>query len=205
MDVTYLLTSILGRRPQSVGYVHSYRGVGHLPKNLKSTENPSRRILLDNLPKLVRGCAATPYVTALIVVVDVDNHDCKEFLNELKSIHDTIAPNSNVIFRIAIEEMEAWLLSDSPAILSAYPDANEPVLLGYVPDSICGTWETLANAIHPGGAAALKAEGWPAPGIAKCEWATKIGPHIDFDTNASPSFRKFLEALAPYGELEIAD
>jgi hypothetical protein len=178
--------------------VHGYRGVGRIPKDLKSTENASHRILLDSLPKLIRGCANTPYVTALIFIVDTDKKDCKEFLQQLKALHLSISPKANVIFRLAIEEMESWLLGDSEAIKAAYPNVIEGPLKGYIQDSVCGTWEVLADAIHPGGAAALKAAGWPAPGEAKCNWARNIPPHMNFDGNKSPSFQRLLKALAPF-------
>lgn len=178
--------------------LHGYRGIGRIPKGLQSTDNAEHRIILDSLPKLIRGCANTPYVSALMIVVDTDAKDCKQFLQELKSVHQQVAPNANVVFRLAIEEMEAWLLGDPAAIKAAYPNVNEITLKSYKQDSICGTWEVLADAVHPGGSAALVAEGWPAPGEAKCQWAKNIPPHMDFATNASPSFHKLLKALGPY-------
>lgn len=178
--------------------VHSYKGIGRIPRGLKSTDNAEKRILLDNLPKLIRGCVKTPYVSALIVVVDNDRKNCVEFLAELKAIRDAIDPAANVIFRIAIEEMEAWLLGDAAAIEAAYPVLKRESLNEYVPDSIGNTWERLADIIHPGGSAALISEGWPAPGKAKCEWAENIPPHMNFEGNSSPSFNKFLEALLPF-------
>ena len=195
-----LLDGLLARliRPDVTWKVHGYKGIGRVPRNLGNTNNASRRIFLDNLPKLIRGCANTPYVTALIVVVDNDDRNCKEFLAELKSVHRAIAPQSNVIFRIAIEEMEAWLLGDPDALRAAFPNVREDLLASYDQDTTCGTWEMLADVIHPGGSAALLQEGWPAPGEAKCRWATEVVPHLAVNDNASPSFRKFLEALAPY-------
>jgi hypothetical protein len=91
--------------------------------------------------------------------------------------------------------MEAWLLGDRTAITTAYPRAKTKILNKYRQDSICGTWELLADAIHKGGAAALKKEGWPAPGRAKCKWAKKIAPHIDVDANRSQSFGVFRDGV----------
>lgn len=81
---------------------------------------------------------------------------------------------------------------------TAYASLKAGPLDSYVQDSICGTWEVLADAIYPGGSAALKAIGWPAPGVAKCEWATNIGKHIDVNRNVSPSFQKFVNAVEKY-------
>jgi hypothetical protein len=178
--------------------VHGYRGIGRIPKGLQSTDNAEHRIILDNLPKLIRGCANTPHVTALIIVIDSDQRDCEAFLKELKDVHNNSAPNANVIFRLAIEEMEAWILGDRSAIEAAYPKVTQAAIDAYSQDTVCGTWEVLADAIHPGGSQALIAAGWPAPGAAKCDWAANIPPHMDLTLNKSPSFNKFLEALAPF-------
>jgi len=53
----------------------------------------------------------------------------------------------------------------------------------------------LADAVHPGGAAAIKKAGWPLPGQVKHDWALRIVPLMDFEQNASPSFRKLRDGL----------
>ncbi|MGC9314486.1 MAG: hypothetical protein ACP5G4_02525, partial [bacterium] len=62
-------------------------------------------------------------------------------------------------------------------------------------DSICGTWETLADAIYPGGAAKLSEKGWQTIGKEKASWAKKICPHMVIDNNHSPSFSYFRNML----------
>ena len=61
--------------------------------------------------------------------------------------------------------------------------------------TVCGTWELLADAVHPGGSRAVKKAGRPLPGDLKHEWAWKIGPHMDIASNLSPSFCKFRDGL----------
>ena len=39
--------------------VHPYKGIGHIPKNMKDARDPSKRILLTNLPKLLKGYGRT--------------------------------------------------------------------------------------------------------------------------------------------------
>jgi hypothetical protein len=156
--------------------VHGYRGIGRIPSNLQHG-------------------GKTPGIDAVIVVVDTDGRNCREFLAELHNVLANIQPAPNVIFRLAIEELEAWYLGDQHAIINAYPAAKRAVLQTYQQDSICGTWEKLADAIIPGGAEKLKSVGWPSAGQAKCEWAARITPHMDPDNNSSPSFRKFRDAL----------
>ena len=99
------------------------------------------------------------------------------------------------MFRLAVEEIEAWYLGDIKAILRAYPRAKRNILERYVQDSVCGTWELLADAVYAGGAADLRKQGWPAPGRAKHHWAEQIGPHLDLEDNTSPSFAKFRDGL----------
>ena len=99
------------------------------------------------------------------------------------------------LFRLAIEEMEAWYFGDRTALLAAYPHARRETLERYGQDEVCGTWELLAEALVPGGSAALKKAGWPLPGQIKCDWAQQIGPRLDPGRNVSPSFAKLREGL----------
>ena len=62
-------------------------------------------------------------------------------------------------------------------------------------DSICGTWEHLADAVCNGGSAALSAKGKQAVGAEESQWAEKITPRMDVTNNASPSFVYFREKL----------
>ena len=36
-----------------------YKGVGRIPRNMRDAEDPSKRILLENLPKLLKGYGRT--------------------------------------------------------------------------------------------------------------------------------------------------
>jgi hypothetical protein len=98
-------------------------------------------------------------------------------------------------FCIAVEEGEAWFLGDLEAIKIAYPKAKSAVLNAYVNDSICGTWEKLADAIFSGGAKKLTQLGGQAVGVEKMAWAKKISPYMKIDTNQSPSFCYFRDKM----------
>ena len=91
--------------------------------------------------------------------------------------------------------MEAWYFGDQQALTTAYPKAKVEVLQRYQQDSVCGTWELLADAIYPGGSAAIKKAAWPLPGQVKYKWAESIGPLLDPDRNVSPSFGKLRDGL----------
>jgi len=194
-----LVPRIIG--PKHTFKVHPYRGIGQIPKGLKGTLDPSKRILLDNLPRLLRGYGATfaeyppDYGAAVILVCDLDDKCLKAFRVELLTLLNSCDPRPETRFCIAIEEGEAWLLGDQQAITTAFPKARTKPLNTYQNDQICGTWELLADAVFPGGAMALKARGRQAVGAEKLRWAEKIAPHMDVKNNRSPSFCYFRDKL----------
>jgi len=193
-----ILGKILGPSGQDHSYrIISYKGAGRIPKNLRGTTDPQKRILLDKLPKLLKGYGKShqDFSAAVVVVLDLDNKDCRAFKQEMLDVLKTCNPQPITLFRIAIEESEAWLLGDRNAIKTAYPRAKEQVLNGYMQDSICGTWEKLADAIYPEGSQKLKQLGWPYTGQAKCEWAKNIAPHLDVESNQSRSFQTFRNGI----------
>lgn len=185
--------------------VHAYRGIGRIPKNLKGKTDPSKRILLDQLPRLLEGYGNAfskypdGYEAHVAVICDLDNKNAEGFLKELSDTLDRCKKKPATAFCLAIEEGEAWLLGDKTAIETAYPKAQKAVLQSYKYDSICGTWELLADAVYPGGSAALKSKGWQAIGYEKFIWAGIIGPLVDATRNASPSFQSFRKDLQSFG------
>ncbi len=173
--------------------IHSYKGIGRIPRNLQVRADPAKRMLLNQLPRLLAGYGNSPGVDAVMVVLDSDTRPCADFLDELKAIG--AIGHSNTLFRLAIEEMEAWYFGDRIALKKAYPHAKAKVLNDYVQDGVCGTWEMLADAVYSGGSAAIKNRGWPLSGQVKCEWAERIAPHMDVAANLSPSFNKFVQGV----------
>ena len=191
-----LLPELLG--PQGNPHtwiIHSYKGIGHIPQNLAATGDPANRILLDQLPRILRGYSKTPGIDAVVVVMDTDTKDCREFLHDLRELAKECGMSERTLFRLAIEEMEAWYLGDRNALLEAYPRAKKAVLDTYVQDSVCGTWELLADAVYPGGSAKIKKSGWPLPGQVKHQWAEEIGLFMNVEENASPSFCKLRDGI----------
>ena len=177
--------------------IHDYKGIGRIPRGLRGVTSPESRILLDRLPRILRGYGRSLQedIEAVLVVVDLDDKDCMEFKRELLEVLDTCDPRPKTLFRIAIEECEAWLLGDRDAVKAAYPNARDAPLNGYIQDSVCGTWEVLADAVHPGGARRLRKAGYPDTGVAKCEWAERISPRLDVESNLSKSFQVFRDGV----------
>ena len=193
----HILEKILGPNYTDHSWrIKEYKGIGRIPRDLRGVTDPKARILLDRLPEILQGYGRSLTDNSwVVVVVDLDDKDCIKFKQELVNMLNACNPRPKTLFRIAIEEIEAWLLGDPAAVRSAYPNARDAVLSGYVQDSICGTWEVLADAIYPGGASQLKALGYPPAGMSKCEWASNIAPRMDVDGNRSKSFQVFRDGV----------
>ena len=175
-----------------------FKGIGHIPKKQKSPTEAGKKLLLSDLPKILKAYGKGwrgHYEGILFVICDLDDKCLKVFRGELQEILDGCYPAPKTRFCFAIEEGEAWLLGDIPAIKKAYPKAMDSVLNEYKNDSICGTWEKLADAIYKGGASALSKRGWQSVGMKKSRWAEKICPHMDVEKNRSPSFIYFRDKL----------
>lgn len=194
-----LLPMIIGK--QHSYKIHSYKGIGHIPKNLKSGVDVNKRKLLYQLPRLPRGYGKTyanypsNFRAVVVVICDLDNECLKSFRQELFSVLNVCKPRPETRFCIAIEEGAAWLLGDVAAIKKAYPNSIDKILNSYQNDSICGTWELLADAITTGGSRRLIKEGWHAVGKEKSVWAESISPYINIDENKSPSFCYFRDKI----------
>jgi hypothetical protein len=169
--------------PDHTWTIHPYKGIGRIPQDLQPKSDANKRILLDQLPRLIRGYGNTfanypqEYRAVLIIICDLDDRCLHIFRQELLELLNRCSVSPETYFCIAIEEGEAWYLGDRSAIKEAYPEARDRVLDTYVYDSICGTWELLADALVDGGSRQLSRQGWQEIGRAKSTWATDITPH----------------------------
>lgn len=194
-----LLPKLLGEYGcQHTWKLHPFKGRGKISKTIKTKANPQSRDLLSNLPSLLSAYAKNPGIDAVVVVLDTDKDNCTELLSDIKTLVNTVNATNKTLIRLAIEEMEAWYFGDRAALLKAWPKAKINVLNQYKQDSVCGTWERLADAIYKDGSAALirkKKAGEINPGELKCKWAEQIGPLLNPDNNISPSFIKFRDGV----------
>ena len=197
-----LVPKIIG--PDHTFTVKAYKGIGKIPRNLKTSADPAKRALLAQLPKLLQGYGRTyagypaDYQAVLILVCDLDNRCHKSFRKELFNILDQCKPQPDMQFCFAVEEGEAWFLGDITAVKAAYPKAKDAVLAGYINDAVCGTWERLADAVYPGGAQKLASSGYQKTGAQKSAWAERITPLLDIENNQSPSFCYFRDTIKHY-------
>lgn len=173
-----------------------HRVMAQMPRHLAKTL-PWDTILFQTLTIQLKAYGKSlPRKNGIVIIlVDLDYHDKEVFSAQLEDIFKSCdpAPDGNV--RLAVEEGEAWILGDAGAIKRAYPLAKEYVLKSYEQDSICGTWEWLADAIYHGGSERLTEIGYPQIGREKCQWADNIGQYMDVDGNRSPSFHEFRDLL----------
>ena len=158
--------------------------------------------LLLNLVKRLKGYKAwLPADWRIVVLVDEDREDCRELKNKLEAaaraaalVTKTSARNGQfqVLNRIAVEELEAWFLGDSPSLVAAYPgiSPNFGTKVAYRdPDGIRGgTWEALERLLQ-------KAGHFPG-GLPKIEVAREMGARINPVAGASRSFQQFVNGIA---------
>jgi len=137
----------------------------------------------------------------VVIVVDLDYRHLEHFREKLEETFQTNAPNLEGGVRLAIEEIEAWILGDLPAVRRAYPLVKEYILTSYEQDTVCGTWEVLADAIFHGGSERLVEVGYPQIGREKCRWAENIGQYMDVDSNYSSSFCAFRDLLRRWADV----
>lgn len=167
--------------------VHAFEGVGDV---------------LAKLPDRFRGYSGwIPDDWRIVVVRDEDREDCVKLKAEIEDIarNAGLVPRSkgragarfHVLTRIAVEELEAWLLGDVPALVATYD--RVPATLGSQKrfrdvDAIKGgTWEALEQV--------LQNAGHFRGGLPKMRVAREVAAHMDPDRNTSKSFQVFRDGL----------
>lgn len=180
----------------------SYKGIGGFAKG-RDARNIKSQHLLNDLPKRLKAFNASLLHiedACLFIILDNDARDPLEFREALEDISRRESINIDHVFCIAIEEMEAWLLGDYSAIQAAYPKMHDRIASkhsNYVQDSICGTWEFLADILTRGGIGQFRKQNPTVFDVGKCksEWAENIGKYFDIEQNSSPSFQYFISNL----------
>lgn len=193
-----IMEKIKTNYPQIEYDCKAFHGIGHLPKGNDANEIKTGQILND-LKIYLRGFdkSLKLFPAVIVIVLDNDDRNTEDFLKRLNQVAKENFITVNHVFCIAIEELEAWLLGDEKALLVAYPLAKIQFLHSYKQDSICGTWEVLADIVYKGGYQKLKkySTSYEEIGKLKCEWACKIGEHLDIRNNKSPSFQYFIREI----------
>lgn len=196
--IRILMQKIVELYPNATYDCKGFRGIGGFTRKNTIKETKTGK-LLNDLATYLRGFdrSLQSFPSVIIVVLDSDDHDVQQFRSELEAVAMQNMIKIDHVFCLAVGEIEAWLLGDRHALLSAYPHAKMHVLNTYVQDSICGTWEVLADAVYPGGTSKLSREhaSFIEIGKLKAEWAQNIGIHMDLKSNESPSFNDFIHEI----------
>lgn len=196
--ICQLMDKVVARHPDVSYDCKSFKGIGGFTKKNTVKETKTGK-LLNDLATYLRGFnkSLQNIPAAIVVVMDNDNRDTEAFSAELDRVAAQNMITTDHVFCIAVEEIEAWLLGDEQAILAAYPNAKLSHLHAYEQDSICGTWEVLADVVYPGGSAKMKkiCQAYGEIGKIKCEWATNIGGYMNWSSNKSPSFQFFTSEI----------
>lgn len=179
--------------------IHKHQGIGALPIDLDQIPEKQNRTLLHNFPSKLQAYGKTMTDREMVVLLlDLDEvEDCIEFKNRLLAVLEICEPKPKLLVRFAVEEIEAWFLGDVEAIKKAFAEPKIHLLNGYIQDSICGTWELLAEIVHEGGLANLIQYGRRSTRVLEQKriWAARIAPHMNADSNNSESFRWFRQGL----------
>lgn len=197
--IDILMEKFVARYPNASYKSRSFKGLGGFTKKNTVKETRTGK-LLDDLATYLRGFNKSLQYqpdAAVFVVLDNDDNDPVSFRAKLEKVADDNDITIDHVFCIAIEEMEAWLLGDREALQEAYPSAKMQKLKDYKQDSICGTWEVLADVVYPKGIKQFKKD-FPTfmeVGKKKSEWAKQIGQYMVPERNASDSFKLFWREL----------
>lgn len=175
--------------PQHSFKIIPHRGKGRIPGRPGDKPDPKRQGLLDQLPAKLRayGRDLNSDTDRILVLVDLDHDNCLELKKRLNALLAYCSPPPVAIFRIAIEETEAFYLGDRSAIRKAYPRAKLSRMDSYIQDSICGTWELFQQVIGD-------------TSEDKVEWAKNMGSCMTTEwrgsrANGSPSFCQFCRGI----------
>lgn len=161
-----------------------------------------KRDLLAKLPFRLRSYVTwLPADWYIVVLIDEDREDCLRLKAELDQAaldaglgvrgRNRGKERSRVITRIAVEELEAWLLGDIEALVAAFPGVPRTLneKRGYRdPDAVTGgTWEALERV--------LKHAGYFQSGLPKIEVARRVAREMEPSRNRSHSFQCFRDIL----------
>ena len=161
---------------------HAHQGKGRIPTDPMGPPESKRRGLLDLLPATLRAYGAASHSNAaVLVLVDADDDGCVSLKKELVDMAAKIRPlPKRLLFRIAVEETEAFYFGDLAGLERAFPSADMVKARAYKPDEVCRTAELFGEVVGDGG-------------LNKVAWAATMGELLTVrpQGSRSPSFKAF--------------
>jgi len=159
---------------------------GLIPRAFPSTEficvpHEGKQDLEKSIPRKLKAWREPG--ARFVVVRDNDNGDCRALKARLVGLcADT--GRTDVLVRIACQELEAWYLGDPDALAVAFEDESLRALGRRErfrdPDAVVGASEALAQAV---------------PAFHKVSGARVMARHLNLTENRSGSFRAFMAGL----------
>lgn len=157
--------------------------------------------LLKNLEARLKGYRSwIPSDYRIAVLIDEDRENCQELKARLEEAARSAGLSTKtqpeggqftVLNRIAVEELEAWLVGDPQAVHAAYPRVSKHFGGNRTfrnPDQVAGgTWEAVQRL--------LQKAGYYSGGLPKIEFARSVGKQMEPSRNVSPSFNCFIQGL----------
>ena len=130
--IRILMQKIVELYPNATYDCKGFRGIGGFTRKNTIKETKTGK-LLNDLATYLRGFdrSLQSFPSVIIVVLDSDDHDVQQFRSELEAVAMQNMIKIDHVFCLAVEEIEAWLLGDRHALLSAYPHAKMHVLNTY--------------------------------------------------------------------------
>lgn len=191
--VREILTRRFGLSRGGQFQIYPHGGRGKLPKNPNAAPALYDRTLFGQLPAKLRAYAGKGLDACIVVLFDQDDDDCVKLLADLQKMLANLASKpANVLFRIAMEEIEAWFLADQAAITAAYTHAVFHGVAAGDSDLIDDPSDILAGCLGVS---------LPCTGQMKAEWAEAMAPYLDLDSPHSTSLAKFIEGIDRYWKL----
>ena len=123
--IRILMQKIVELYPNATYDCKGFRGIGGFTRKNTIKETKTGK-LLNDLATYLRGFdrSLQSFPSVIIVVLDSDDHDVQQFRSELEAVAMQNMIKIDHVFCLAVEEIEAWLLGDRHALLSAYPHAK---------------------------------------------------------------------------------
>ena len=123
--IRILMQKIVELYPNATYDCKGFLGIGGFTRKNTIKETKTGK-LLNDLATYLRGFdrSLQSFPSVIIVVLDSDDHDVQQFRSELEAVAIQNMIKIDHVFCLAVEEIEAWLLGDRHALLSAYALRN---------------------------------------------------------------------------------
>ncbi len=158
--ISRLTLAVEGRTDEIIArHILSYCGFSGSPRLVNGA---GKQTILKKLPKYNEAAKAANYegsVSLYVVLLDLDNHDCvRDYVHNL-----IIKPEKRLIIRVAVREIESWIMADREHFARFIGVARENIPRH--PDLEQDPKATMFDLIRKGkGRTALQRDMLPAPG-----------------------------------------